>query len=307
MAEIRSVCVYCGSSSRGPETHKAAARELGRLLAENSVRLVYGGGHVGLMGLIADAVLTAGGEVTGVIPGFLNEHEVAHQGLTELHVVDNMHERKALMAELADAFVALPGGYGTLEELFEVITWAQLGFHDKPIGVLNVAGYFDRLLDFFHVSVKEGFLQPEHRSMLLAWRALMSTLDEHGVLNPGQLFQDEAFGIVDEAPSSARWRADAEASLAQARRLRRLGLGLVAWREVARGRVDMQRLRRSRQRRQCRLLLRTWGRAVYASGCAAVLVLRSCAAARRRCWRGWRRLARCSRLSSAATDTSSAS
>ncbi len=142
---MKSLCVYCGSSSGSDPAYAAAARELGQLLAAQQIELIYGGGRVGLMGTLADAVLDAGGRVQGVIPQSLADREVAHHGLTQLHIVETMHQRKALMAELSDGFLALPGGLGTFEELFEIWTWAQLGMHGKPIGLLNVAGYFDLL------------------------------------------------------------------------------------------------------------------------------------------------------------------
>ncbi|MEM9682006.1 MAG: TIGR00730 family Rossman fold protein [Pseudomonadota bacterium] len=142
MASLRSVCVYCASSSRGPESHKTAATALGKLLAENNIRLVFGGGHVGLMGVIADAALAAGGEVTGVIPKFLQDMELAHEGCDELIVTDSMHARKRRMAELSDAFVILPGGLGTLDEAFEIVTWRQVALHDKPIVVADLDGYW---------------------------------------------------------------------------------------------------------------------------------------------------------------------
>jgi uncharacterized protein (TIGR00730 family) len=164
---IQSLCLFCGSSPGRDERHLAAARELGRLLAAEGIRMVYGGGRVGLMGAAADAALAAGGTVVGVIPRMLWDREVGHSGLSELHIVETMHERKALMVELSDAFVALPGGIGTLDELFETWTWGQLGIHRKPFGVLNVAGYFDSLLAFLdHVS-EERFLPTQHRAMLV--------------------------------------------------------------------------------------------------------------------------------------------
>ena len=164
---MRSVCVFCGSSPGTEPAYKDKARALGRTLAENGVRLVYGGGHVGLMGVVADATLGAGGEVVGVIPNALLEREIAHSGLTDLRVVDSMHERKALMSDLSEGFVALPGGTGTLEEFFEVLTWAQLGEHQKPCGLLNAAGYYDRLLSVFDHMVAKGFLSEGHRAMVL--------------------------------------------------------------------------------------------------------------------------------------------
>ena len=164
---MRSVCVYCGASTGSDPVYAEAAVELAQTLAAHDLRVVYGGAHVGLMGLIADTALAAGAEVVGVIPKVLVDWEVAHTGLTELHVVDDMHERKALMAELADAFVALPGGIGTLEELIEVYTWSYLGIHDKPFAVLNTAGYYDGLTAFLDHAVAQGFLRPEVRARLL--------------------------------------------------------------------------------------------------------------------------------------------
>lgn len=164
---MKSVCVFCGSSSGANRAYREAARRLGRTLAEAGVVLVYGGGRVGLMGVLADAVLDAGGEAVGVIPKALVEREIAHAGLGDLRVVGSMHERKALMAELAEGFVALPGGTGTLEEFFEVLTWAQLGEHEKPCGFLNVDGYYDPLLGFLDRMVGEDFLSEEHRKMVL--------------------------------------------------------------------------------------------------------------------------------------------
>lgn len=164
---MRRICVFCGSSPGKRDVYLKAAQELGALLAQEGIGLVYGGACVGLMGAVADAALSAGGEVIGVIPQGLMEREVAHKGLTELRVVGSMHERKALMAELSDGFIALPGGIGTLEELFEIWTWAQLGSHEKPCALLNVAGYYDRLLTFVDFTVDEGFFRPVHRGMLL--------------------------------------------------------------------------------------------------------------------------------------------
>jgi hypothetical protein len=161
-----TVCVYCGSRDGVQPQYADAARLLGRLIGERGWRLVYGGGKVGLMGTVADAVLAAGGEVVGVIPETLMRREVGHRGLTELHVVETMHQRKQMMAERADAFIALPGGIGTLEELFEAWTWRQLGYHDAPIGLLNVGGYYDPLLQFMQRTVDEGFLGPVQMSMI---------------------------------------------------------------------------------------------------------------------------------------------
>jgi uncharacterized protein (TIGR00730 family) len=162
-----SVCVYCGSSSGNNPVYADAAKALGRALVKHNLSLVYGGGHVGLMGIVADAVLNAGGEVTGVIPKALMDTEVGHDHLTRLLVVKDMHERKALMAEHADGFIAMPGGIGTLEELFETLTWAQLGFHEKPIGLFNVAGFYDPLIEFLRHQTSQGFLRAEHKDLLL--------------------------------------------------------------------------------------------------------------------------------------------
>ncbi len=159
--------MFCGSSPGTEPAYEEAARALGRTLANKSITLVYGGGHVGLMGVIADAVLGAGGEVVGVIPRALLEREIAHTGLADLRVVDSMHQRKALMSDLAEGFVALPGGTGTLEEFFEVLTWAQLGEHRKPCALLNADGYYDPLLTVFDHMVARGFLSEERRKMVL--------------------------------------------------------------------------------------------------------------------------------------------
>jgi uncharacterized protein (TIGR00730 family) len=163
---MRRVCVFTGSSPGHRDEYRAAACDFGRELAARGVELVYGGAAVGLMGAVADAVLAAGGRVTGVIPEALVAREVAHAGLSDLRVVASMHERKAAMADLSDAFVALPGGWGTLDELFEVLTWAQLGLHAKPCGLLNAGGYFDKLLAFMDHMVDEGFVKPAFRPML---------------------------------------------------------------------------------------------------------------------------------------------
>jgi len=166
MSAIHSVCVYCASSSRGPESHKTAARELGRLLAENNVRIVFGGGHVGLMGVAADAALAAGGEVTGVIPAFLRDLELAHDGCDEMIVTDSMHARKQKMAELSDGFVILPGGLGTLDEAFEIITWRQLGLHGKPIVALNTDGYWNPLEALLAHIEANGYMHRQEAPLL---------------------------------------------------------------------------------------------------------------------------------------------
>jgi hypothetical protein len=164
---MHAVCVFCGSNAGDRPAYAEAARALAELLALRGLTLIYGGGSVGLMGVLADAALSAGGRVVGVLPGHLSRREIAHAGLTELHIVSSMHERKALMAARADAFIALPGGLGTMEELFEVLTWGQLGLHRKPCALLNVDGYFDRMIGFLDQSVARGFVQPRHRDMLL--------------------------------------------------------------------------------------------------------------------------------------------
>ncbi len=167
MAAIDPVCVFCGSSAGRRATYADSARAMGALLAGQGVGIVYGGSALGMMGALADAALAAGGRVTGILPRGLMEREIGHPGLTELRVVESMHERKALMAELARAFIALPGGIGTLEELFEIWTWAQLGLHSRPLGVLNAGGYFDGLLQFLDTAVVEGFVRPAHRALVL--------------------------------------------------------------------------------------------------------------------------------------------
>ena len=166
MGGLRSVCVFCGSSHGARVTHGDSAEAFGMALAKAGIRLVYGGGKVGLMGRLADAAMAAGGEVVGVIPRFLMDREVGHTGLNEIHIVESMHERKAMMARLSDAFAVLPGGIGTLEEFFEVWTWGQLGLHPKPCGVLNVQGYYDRMLGFLDDMVAEGFLKSAQRETL---------------------------------------------------------------------------------------------------------------------------------------------
>ncbi len=181
---MRSVCVFCGSSTGDNPAYADAAARLGRTLAERNVALVYGGGHVGLMGVVADAALEAGGVVIGVMPKSLVDREISHAGLTKLHVVSSMHERKALMSKLSEGFVALPGGNGTLEEFFEVLTWAQLGEHGKPCGLLNVAGYYDPLLAVFDRMVDEAFLKPDHRKLVLVEEEPTALLAKFGAYEP---------------------------------------------------------------------------------------------------------------------------
>ncbi|HEX8288987.1 MAG TPA: TIGR00730 family Rossman fold protein [Pyrinomonadaceae bacterium] len=164
---MKRICVFCGSNSGSNSQYPKAAEETGAFLAQNGIELVYGGGRVGLMGRIADTVLANGGKVTGVIPEQLATREVAHGGLTELIVVGSMHERKALMAELADGFIALPGGFGTFEEFCEIVTWAQLGIHQKPCALLNVAGFYDSLIAMIDYSTSRNFIRPEHRALVL--------------------------------------------------------------------------------------------------------------------------------------------
>lgn len=164
---MHSVGVYCASSTGDVPAFVSLAKALGKTLAEQDTRLVYGGGSVGLMGIIADAALAAGGDVLGVIPESLRQREVHHEGLTELVVVDTMHERKAIMVAESDGFIALPGGFGTLDELFETLTWAQLGYHDKPVGLLNPEGYFDSLLEFLSNAVEHKLIIRQHVDMLL--------------------------------------------------------------------------------------------------------------------------------------------
>jgi uncharacterized protein (TIGR00730 family) len=184
------ICVFLGSSIGRSPIYADVASRFGALLAARGIGLVYGGGTVGLMGIIADAAAEAGGEVIGVIPEALRAREHDHRGLSDLHVVTTMHERKAKMAELSDSFVALPGGIGTFEELFEVWTWAQLGYHDKPCGLLNVNGFYDRMADFIDHVVAEGFLQPVHQGMLIVEQEPDAMLDK-------------LLGYI--APSTKRW------------------------------------------------------------------------------------------------------
>ncbi len=175
---FRRIAVFCGSARGDDPVHAEAARALGRGLAGRGIGVVYGGGRVGLMGELAESALAAGGQVHGVIPQKLRDLEVAHTGLTELFVVDSMHARKMLMASLSDAFIALPGGFGTLEELFEVVTWCQIGYHQKPVGLLNVAGYYDPLLAFVDHAAAAGFIRPAYRPILQHAADLDTLLDQ---------------------------------------------------------------------------------------------------------------------------------
>jgi len=184
---MQSICIFCGSSTGRNSTYTGAAVRLGGLLAERNLTLVYGGGNIGLMGEIAGSVMENGGKAIGVIPQFLAEKELVHQNLTEVRVVDSMHERKATMAELADAFIAMPGGYGTLEETVEVLTWAQLGLHRKPIGLLNIDGYYDYLNNFFEHMVAEGFLLRDYKDMLLIKKEPAEMLDSLLTFKPPDL------------------------------------------------------------------------------------------------------------------------
>lgn len=184
---MNRICVFCGSSAGDRPEFSAAARRLGATLAGRDLGLVYGGASVGLMGVLADAALAAGGEVIGVIPAALVSKEIAHSGLSELVVVDSMHQRKARMAELADGFIALPGGMGTMEETFEVLTWAQLGIHQKPCALLNAAGYFSPLLSFLDSAVQRGFLRRQHRDMLLVSSDPDELLDSCAAYRPVEM------------------------------------------------------------------------------------------------------------------------
>lgn len=167
MPSIKSIAVFCGSSEGASSIYKDRAVKLGHVLAQRQIALIYGGANVGLMGAVADAVLEQGGQAIGVLPYFLQNREIAHKGLTELIMVDSMHARKAKMAELADGFIALPGGPGTLEEFFEIFTWGQLGLHRKPCGLLNINQYFDPIVSMFDVMQREQFMQPKYRSMVI--------------------------------------------------------------------------------------------------------------------------------------------
>lgn len=190
MNTLNAICLYCGSSAGTDPAFRNAAQQLGAHFAHRGIRLIYGGGSVGLMGIAADACLAAGGQVTGVIPRLLMDKEVGHHGLTEIHVVENMHERKALMTQLSDGFIALPGGYGTLDELFEALTWLQLGYHRKPVGILNISGFYDHLIAFLDHARDQRFLRELHHDALNIAPELDSLLEKmrHA-----------------EAPDTAKW------------------------------------------------------------------------------------------------------
>ncbi len=190
---MKSIALFCGSNAGADPAFAAAAAAFGAEVARRGLRLVYGGGSVGLMGIAADAALAGGGEVVGVIPRFLFEREVGHQGVTDLRIVESMHERKALMATLSDAFVALPGGIGTLEEVFEIWSWAQLGLHAKPCALLDVAGYFGSLVAFLDGAVTAGFVRPAHRALLLTGETPAELLDRLASVPapPGRLYLEQ--------------------------------------------------------------------------------------------------------------------
>ena len=190
MNNIKSLCLFCGSSAGANPLYTDAAKHFGNVLAQQQIRMVYGGGSVGLMGVAADACLTSGGEVIGVIPRMLMEKEVGHHGVSKMHVVETMHERKALMTDLSDGFIALPGGYGTLDELFESLTWLQLGYHGKPIGLLNVDGFYDGLITFLDHARDERFLRALHRDSLQVDSDLVTLIDKLRAA---------------EAPDTAKW------------------------------------------------------------------------------------------------------
>lgn len=184
---MKQVCIFCGSYPGTQPVYMTAAHAMGMGLAKRNLGLVYGGGRVGLMGAVADGALAGSGKVTGVIPQSLVDRELAHTGLSELRVVASMHQRKAMMAEIADAFIALPGGFGTLDELFEIITWAQLGIHNKPVALLNIKGYFDPLVHFIEHMATEGFIKPVHRQAVLVKDDVDTLLDTIVAYQPPQL------------------------------------------------------------------------------------------------------------------------
>jgi hypothetical protein len=193
---LRSICVFCGASTGANPVYQEAAIALGQTLAANNIRLIYGGGAVGLMGVVADATMAAGGEVIGIIPQSLKDSEIGHQGLTRLEVVNGMHARKARMAELSDAFIALPGGLGTLEELFEVWTWGQLGYHRKPLGLLDINHFYSKLSHFLDHLVDEGFVRAQHRGMLQRSESPQALLQ---LLNDWQPSAETRWGVRPSA------------------------------------------------------------------------------------------------------------
>jgi uncharacterized protein (TIGR00730 family) len=181
---VKRLAIYCGSATPSDPVYIDNAREVGRTLAERGIGVVYGGGKLGLMGAIADSALAAGGEVIGVIPQALVDAEVAHRGLTELHVVDTMHQRKQAFTDLSDGFVTLPGGTGTMDELWEAMSWAQIGYHAKPVGLLNVGGYYDGLISFVRTMGDVGFLRAQHRDLLIVDDSLDALLDRMAAYQP---------------------------------------------------------------------------------------------------------------------------
>ena len=174
---MKRICVFCGSNNGANPIYLETAESVGKFLAKKNIELVYGGGRVGLMGKVADTVMANGGTVIGIIPQSLATKEIAHQGLTELHIVNSMHERKAMMAELADGFIALPGGFGTFEEFCEIVTWAQLGIHQNPCGLLNINGFYDNLIALINFSTTENFIRAEHRRLVLVESAVEKLFD----------------------------------------------------------------------------------------------------------------------------------
>jgi uncharacterized protein (TIGR00730 family) len=197
VTSIRAVCVFCGSQPGTKPAYLQAARELGAQLARRDWTVLYGGGHVGMMGALADSTLAAGGKAVGVIPEHLMRPEVAHQGLTELLVVDSMHTRKRIMAGRSDAFIVLPGGYGTFEEMFEMVTWRQLRLHAKPVGLVNVDGYFDHLLAFLQHAAQQEFIRPQHRDLLSVETSVAALLER--LARQAGAAPDAAFGNLDRS------------------------------------------------------------------------------------------------------------
>jgi uncharacterized protein (TIGR00730 family) len=181
---MKNIAIYCGSSAGPDEIYRSQAAKLGRHLAENNMHIIYGGGKVGMMGILADAALESGGKVTGVIPGFLHIKEVAHSGLSELITVETMHQRKSLIEQRCEAAIALPGGFGTLDELFEMLTWGQLGLHDKPVGILNTNGFFDPILSAMDRMVEDGFLKDVNRDMVLVSKQVENLLEHMQAYRP---------------------------------------------------------------------------------------------------------------------------